>query len=329
MKLSVIIPVYNVQDYLGACLDSAIAPETDDYEIIAVNDGSTDGSPAILADYAERFPGLVKPVTTPNGGLGHARNVGVSLSRGDYLLFLDSDDTLSPGALREILSELDGSFDIGVFDFVSVDREGRVLRYYKGCENSGSFSLSVYPAFLLSPPNAVNKLWRRSLFAETGISFPDRKWFEDLATIPRLYLRAGEIRYLPHAWYRYLQRHGSITRNSDDARNLEMLDAIGTVMADFERSGAFGKYCKELEALAAYHELLTSSTRVNLIDRNSPIQDALREDFLARFPDWEKNAYIRSWPLKHRILLSLILLRHRALLHVLLKLNEARKKSNK
>ena len=266
MKLSVIIPIYNVQDYLAACLDSVIAPGSTDYEIIAVNDGSTDGSPAVLADYAERFPGLVKTVTTPNGGLGHARNVGISLARGEYLLFLDSDDTLSPGAIREILGALDGSFDIGVFDFVSVDREGRVLRYYKGCENSGSFSLSAYPAFLLSPPNAVNKLWRRALFIDSGISFPDRKWFEDLATIPRLYLRSGTIRTLPHPWYRYLQRDGSITRNTDAARNLEMLDAIETVMTDYVRSGAFGKYHRELEAMAAYHELLTSSTRVNLID---------------------------------------------------------------
>ena len=327
MKLSVIIPIYNVQDYLAACLDSVIAPGSTDYEIIAVNDGSTDGSPAVLADYAERFPGLVKTVATPNGGLGHARNVGISLARGEYLLFLDSDDTLSPGAIREILGALDGSFDIGVFDFVSVDKQGRVLRYSKGCGKEGGFTLSAYPAFLLSPPNAVNKLWRRALFIDSGISFPDRKWFEDLATIPRLYLRSGTIRTLPHPWYRYLQRDGSITRNTDAARNLEMLDAIETVMTDYERSGAFGKYHRELEAMAAYHELLTSSTRVNLIDPKSPVQDALVSDYLARFPGWRDNPYIRAWPKKHRLLLSLILRRRRRLLHALLKLNEARKKT--
>lgn len=327
MKLSIVIPVYNVQDYLSACLDSVIVPGLADYEIIAVNDGSTDASPAILAGYAERFPGLIKPVTTPNGGLGHARNVGISLARGDFLLFLDSDDTLSPGALSEILDALDGCFDVGVFDFVSVDGSGRELSRYKGCDRAGSFVFADAPSLLLSPPNAVNKLWRRSLFADHGIRFPDRKWFEDLATVPRLYLRAGTIRALPHTWYRYLQRDGSITRSADPSRNLEMLDAIETVVTDYRQSGAFERYRRELEAMAAYHELLTSSTRVNLINPKSPVQDALLEDYLSRFPGWRENPYIRSWPGKHRLLLSLILRRRRTLLHALLKLNEAKKKA--
>ena len=325
MKLSVIIPVYNVQDYLAACLDSVINTGSTDYEIIAVNDGSTDGSPAVLADYAERFRGLVKAVTTPNGGLGHARNVGISLARGEYLLFLDSDDTLTPGALNEILSVLDGSFDIGVFDFVSVDAAGRQLRYDKGCERDGDFVLSDFPALLLSPPNAVNKLWRRSLFVDNAISFPVHKWFEDLATVPRLYTHAGTIRRLPHAWYRYLRRDGSITRNTNTGRNLEMLDAIETVMADYEQAGLYDKYYPELEAMAAYHELLTSSTRVNLIDPNSPVQDALLEDFLRRFPNWRENPYIRRWPGKHRLLAALIVKKRRRLLHLLLTANEVRK----
>ena len=79
--------------------------------------------------------------------------------------------------------------------------------------------------------------------------------------------------------------------------------------------------------MAAYHELLTSSTRVNLINPKSPVQDALLEDYLSRFPGWRENPYIRSWPGKHRLLLSLILRRRRTLLHALLKLNEAKKKA--
>ncbi len=326
MKLSVIIPIYNVADYLAACLDSVIDAAQKDYEIVAVDDGSTDASSDILVSYAARFPGLVKPVTTPNGGLGHARNVGLSLARGDYLLFLDSDDTLSPGALPEMLAVLDGSFDIGIFDFVSVDGRGRVLRRERGCGREGSFLFSDYPALLLDAPNAVNKLWRRSLFAEHGIRFPDRRWFEDLATVPRLYLRAGTIRYFARPWYRYLRRSGSITQSANAERNLEMLDAIEAVMRDYTAAGALDRCRFELEAMAAYHELLTSSTRVNLIDPESPVQDRLREDFLARFPDWRQNPYIKAWPRKHRLLLPLILRKRRRLLHLLLLANEARKR---
>ena len=97
-KLSVIIPVYNVENYLGKCLGSVIYPELEDYEIILVNDGSTDASGSICAEYAARFPALVRVITTENGGLGRARDVGIDAAAGEYLLFLDSDDYLSPDA---------------------------------------------------------------------------------------------------------------------------------------------------------------------------------------------------------------------------------------
>ena len=325
MKLSIIIPIYNVQDYLAACLESVIDPGCGDYEIIAVNDGSTDRSPFILEEYAGRYPGLIKPVTNRNGGLGHARNVGISLASGEYLLFLDSDDTLSPGAVREMLDALDGGFDVGVFDFVTVDIRGKELRYDRGCERGGDFLFFDFPALLLSPPNAVNKLWRKSLFTESGIRFPNRQWFEDLATVPRLYLRAGTIRYLARPWYRYLRRTGSITNNAVIERNRDMLTSIQTVCDDYAARGVFDEYRDELEAMAAYHELLTSSTRVNLLDPRSPVQDALLEDFTARFPSWRENSYVRTWPKKHRLLLGLIVHRQRMLLHSILKLNELKK----
>lgn len=324
MKLSIIVPIYNVQDYLAACLDSALDAACSDYEIVAVNDGSTDGSGAILERYAARCPALIHAVTTPNGGLGHARNTGLAAARGDYLLFLDSDDTLAPGAVKEMLDALDGSFDVGVFDFVTVDPEGRELRYNRGCAREGDFRFADFPALLLDAPNAVNKLWRRSLFVESGVRFPDRMWFEDLATVPRLYLRAGTIRAIPRPWYRYLRRPGSITNSSGVERNREMLAAIAAVCDDYAANGAAERYAKELEAMAAYHEALTSVTRVNLLDPKSPVQDALREDFLARFPRWRENAYLKSWPIQHRLLLALIVRRQYGMVHLLMKANQLR-----
>ena len=85
--ISVIIPVYNVEKYLAKCLDSIIYPELSDYEIIVVNDGATDSSPAIAAEYEAKYPSLIRLISTPNGGLGAARNVGIRASRGDYLVF--------------------------------------------------------------------------------------------------------------------------------------------------------------------------------------------------------------------------------------------------
>ena len=188
MKLSIIIPIYNVEAYLSGCLDSVLDPGLRDYEIIAVNDGSTDGSARIARDYAARYPDLIRLVEQSNGGLGCARNTGLAHARGDYVLFLDSDDSLAPGALPEILEALERDCDVIVFDFTSVDEQGGVLSETSGSGGPGVFSLADYPRQLLEAPNAWNKLWRRSLFTESGIRFPDRLWFEDVATTPRLYL---------------------------------------------------------------------------------------------------------------------------------------------
>ena len=102
MKLSVIVPVYNVEKFLPRCLDSLLRQgmEAGEYEIICVNDGSPDGSGKILADYERKHPDLINVVTQKNGGLSAARNTGMLLARGEYLVFIDSDDYVIDGAFR-------------------------------------------------------------------------------------------------------------------------------------------------------------------------------------------------------------------------------------
>ena len=140
IRLSVIIPVYNVEDYVAKCLDSLIPPaeeailrgEEPEYEIIAVNDGSTDSSPAIVQDYVNHYPQFIRLITTENMGQGHARNVGIDEAQGEYLYFIDSDDYLAPGAMGEMLRTLDGSYDILIFDSIAVNVDGGEINYYRG-----------------------------------------------------------------------------------------------------------------------------------------------------------------------------------------------------
>ena len=321
MKLSVVIPIYNVENYLAACLDSVLSGGGEDYEILAVDDGSTDRSGAIAEDYAARFPGTVRVLHTPNGGLGHARNTGLEPAGGEYLLFLDSDDTLAPGALGEMLAALDGSFDVGIFDFVAVSESGRELGYTRGCERAGDFTLPECPQLLFAPPNAVNKLWRRSLFSESGVRFPDRLWFEDLATTPRLYLHAERFRNLARPWYRYLQRGGSIMNSAKLARNLEIIEAVELSLGAWRESGRWAEAADELEYMAFYHQLLTACDRVALLDPKSPVLPRLVEDFTAKFPNFRDNPYVRAMPAKHRLLTALILRRRFGALRAVMTLN--------
>ncbi len=313
MKLSIIVPVYNTEAYLAKCLDSLLgsAPQQGGaYEVIAVNDGSTDGSRRILSSYCDRFPSGFRVVDTPNGGLGHARNCGLDVAGGDWILFVDSDDYLTPGAIPEIFEALEAAeaaeADIAVFDFVHVDEEDCTLASFSGCGREDAFTLAEFPEFLFSPMNAVNKLWRRTLFTDTGIRFPGRLWFEDLATSPKLYLHAG--RFLPwhRAWYCYLQRRGSITNSTSAARNTEMITVTETVLDYYRQHSAWTRYRPQLAYTFFYHEFLTSVTRVNLIDPRSPIQARLRDDYMARFPDYRENPYVQAAPKKYRLLERLI-----------------------
>ena len=106
MELSIIVPVYNAEKYLRQCLDSLVALKIENYEIILVNDGSTDGSQAIADDYTVRYPELVKCFVQKNSGVSCARNFGMSQATGTYIAFVDSDDYILPEEFEENLNRL-------------------------------------------------------------------------------------------------------------------------------------------------------------------------------------------------------------------------------
>ena len=328
MKLSIIIPVYNTREYLAACLDSALDSACDDYEILIINDGSTDDSGIIAAGYASRYPDLIRVITTENGGLGAARNVGLEAAKGDYLLFLDSDDSLSKGALKEMLAAIDGSFDIGIFDILQVNASGDTVGMMTGASEGGDFTLSESPRLLFEPPSACNKLFRRSLFLDSGVRFPGRVWFEDLRTVPKLYPLAGTIRNLAKPWYRYLIRPGSITNNANVKRNLEIIDAAGEIIEHYKTTGLYERYENELCYMAFYNEFLTASVRVNAADPRSEVQEQLMQWFLQSFPNWRDNSYVKGLNAKHRLLTELLMKRKRQSVHMIMKLNDRAKNKN-
>lgn len=320
-KLSIIIPIYKVEQYLPACLDSALLPGREDYEIIAVDDGSPDRSGQIAEEYAARYSGLIRVIHQENRGLGGARNTGLEAARGEYLLFLDSDDSLSPGALEEMLEALSTGEDVFVFDFLTVDEQGRELAYTTGADREGRFTLAEYPALLLDPPNAWNKLWRRSLFAESGIRYPARLWYEDLATTPGLYLPAKSIRAIHRPWIRYLLRAGSITNSGNLSRSAEIIQAVDNTLESYRRQGKQEAFAPALEAMAVKHQLLMATTRVNAIDPRSPLQRQLKQDLEQKFPAWRENPLLKQFPAQHRLLLKLIDNEHYNAVHALMAAN--------
>lgn len=308
-KLSVVIPIYNVEAFLVKCIESVLYPELPDYEIILVNDGSTDSSPVIAQSYAERYPELITLISTPNGGLGHARNVGIEAAKGEYLLFVDSDDYLTENAVPEMMETLEGGHDMVIFDMLTVNENDDTLQEMRGCSQLGELTLESCPLLINSPPNACNKIFRRSLFVDNNIYFPDRAWYEDVPTIPRLYLHTGSILSVRKSWYRYFVRSGSITNSHNEKRILEMIQGVDTTVNYYKSMGKYEQYETELVYLAFYNQFLTVCTRAAQINKNSPVIDELRNTFLASYPDFEKNEKVRAIPFKWKLLSKLICLR--------------------
>lgn len=334
LKLSIIIPVYNVEEYIARCLDSVVdygracisSGQEPGYEVIIVNDGTQDASAEIAGKYVTACPGFVRMISIENSGQGQARNVGMDAAAGEFLYFLDSDDYLAPGAMERLLSLTDRDFDICIFDSIAVNTLGRELEYRPGCKRTEKLSLAEYPGLLLENPDVWNKIFRRSLFAANGIRFTPGVWFEDLRTVPKLYAYTDRIIYVPEALHRYLQRPGSVTNTEQVRRNLEIIPALDELLAFYEARGQAGELKDVLEYLAFHCQFLTSSVRANLADRKSPVQEQLMQDFLEKFPRFRENPYIKSMSLQHKLLSFLLLHRLRRSVFLLMKLNRALKK---
>ena len=326
IKLSIVIPVYNVEKYLAKCLDSVIYPGLDAYEVIIVNDGSTDDSGVIAEDYCRRFPSLFRLIETENGGLGSARNVGMEAASGEFIIFLDSDDWLCENAVHEMLALLEqADFDICIYGILSVSENGAVLDDVRSCPIEGPLSLSRFPQLLFCPPSGCNKLCRRSLFIESGLRFPSRVWYEDLCTMPKLYLMTDRIISTHRQWYIYLQRSGSIINSANYRRNLEITDALDELIRYYKARGQYEKYKNEFEYLAFYNCFITACVRVSLAEPGSPVLDRLRDYFLQQFPAYKENPYISKAPFKYRLLSCLIRRRRYSAVKAIMELNNRAK----
>ncbi|HEU4961525.1 MAG TPA: glycosyltransferase family 2 protein [Sphingomonas sp.] len=234
MRLSIVLPVYDVAPFLAQCLASICYQDFQDFEIVAVDDASTDGCGAILADWAAR-DARVKIVSLPhNRGLGGARNAGLERARGDLVWFLDSDDWLEPGALRAAVKQADRlESDVLIVGWTRVYPDGRRIRG-GGQELLAAapetFTLTQWPDVLGILHVAWNKLVKRDLLVKSAIAF-EPGWYEDVPFTYPLLIAARRIATLDRACVAYRQRGtGAITTTTSD-RHFEVLAQWDRAMA--------------------------------------------------------------------------------------------------
>ncbi len=240
-----VVPVYNVEEFLEECLDSLLAQTFTDFEAILVDDGSTDRSAEIAQRYAQR-DSRFKVVTQENGGLSKARNTGADAAQGEFLVFLDSDDALPPNAYELLVGALDKTGS----DFAT----GNVHRLTRFATFQSPFLAKTFPETrlkthvtkfrpLLADRPAWNKLWRRSFWDANGFRFPEGRTYEDTpVTIPAHFLaKSVDVISEPVYLWRIREGAGSITQRKLEPRGLtDRLLAIEEVSDHLARKGPRG-----------------------------------------------------------------------------------------
>lgn len=309
MKFSVIVPVYNTAEYLPYAIDSVLANNFPDAEIIIVDDGSDDFvSPALCDEYERKHPSLVRVIHQENRGLGGARNRGLDAALGDYVIFLDSDDALATGALERLSRVIDESSpDTIVFGLSHLTENGTAVPVKDAFPLPvGEFSPSESPEILLTLPSACTKAWRRELFASANVKFPSRVLYEDLRTTPKLLASAEKVTVIDDCLYHYRQRNGSIMNSSSLSRAGEIVDAFDDLLEWFTLRGMGEKYRPELEKLFIDHLYIAASVRVARCDPKSRLLDEFGDYAKKHFPDLRKNPYYTTLPPRHKLIFRLV-----------------------
>ncbi|WP_405555309.1 CDP-glycerol glycerophosphotransferase family protein [Streptomyces sp. NBC_01171] len=237
-RFSVIVPCFKVQGFLRECLDSVLGQSFGDLEVIAVDDRSPDGCGAILDEYAARDP-RVKVLHLPeNVGLGRARNAGMPHATGDYLLFLDSDDTLTPGALAAVAGRLaeTGDPDVLVFDYARTYWWGgtrrNVLAHVLAAED-GTFTAAERPEILDLLMVVWNKVYRRDFVTRHGFAFPPG-YYEDTPWTFPVMLSAGRIATLDQICLHYRQRRQGNILSTTSRKHFDVHEQYERVFAFVE-----------------------------------------------------------------------------------------------
>lgn len=251
-KITVILPVYNVADYLPRCLESIDNQTFRDFCVIAVNDGATDNSPEILREFEKTHP-YFKVVDQENGGLSAARNKGLSLAESEYISFIDSDDFVEPDYLEKLYHACaDNDADIACcyFKYYYGEMDLFVPHPFKcpGIYDRDGAMKKLFQDLQLQS-FAWNKLYKRSLFADNNITYPLGMAFEDLATTPKLFMQAKKVVVIKDALYNYFQRKNSILKTPSPKMINDFIRAAAGVRVCLEQNGEFAKFKKYFNAL--------------------------------------------------------------------------------
>ena len=225
-KVSVIVPVYNVEKYLARCLDSLVAQTLEDLEIICVNDGSTDNSANILSVYAEKDE-RIKIITQLNAGISEARNIGIQEASGEFIGFVDSDDFIEKDFYEKLYtSAIKNNADIACSSVIREnEKKKKILIEYKKEQVATSTKEKFELAHIPEHCYIWNKIYNREKLIASGITFQKGLVYEDIIYTPDVVEALGRLVVVPNLYYHYWNNAGSLVKNPSDKCRADKLYA--------------------------------------------------------------------------------------------------------
>ena len=255
VKVSVIIPVWNVEKYIAKCLDSLLNQTLKEIEIIVVNDGSPDNSQKIIDKYVKKYPNKVKSFIKENGGQGSARNYGLDMANGEYISFIDSDDWIDKDALEKMynLAKKKNS-DIVICDMVDHYIDHTI---YHNC--------TKYNSVFEVTPSACNKIFKKSIIGD--FRFLSKLWYEDFNFTTKILFNTTKISTLSEGLYHCNCGHVSTMCNNNSQKNLDIITVIDDIIEYLNKDN---KYDKNIVSYLIFdHILITTINRVSIQKSNN------------------------------------------------------------
>lgn len=317
--LSIVVPIYNVERYLHKCVDSLLNQDLYNYEIILVDDGSPDACPRICDDYAAVHENI-RVVHRENGGLSAARNSGIEVAQGEYIMFVDSDDYIEPNVLKGLLAQIErDNLDVLRFRLQYVNPQYEVYNPYKTDPFRGNDYSEVptdgvyFLNFRMSTAcYACAFVIKRELL--DGCIFTPGIYFEDTDWTPRMLCRTKRVASTNTVVYNYLQREGSITKAVNRSKQQKVLDDKMRLIDEMQRQA---KELQEKVLNNAWFSLMIADTVISVIGILSVDFYPERKEYLKQlkqmnvFPLASKSAKAKLINLSPRLAVEILHIKNR------------------
>ena len=295
IKVSIIVPFYNVENYIEKCLQSLVNQTLEDIEILLVNDGSQDSSETIAKQLVEKYPNKIIYLEKENGGLSDARNYAIPYAKGEYIAFLDSDDYVETNMYEEMYHKAKQE-DL---DYVECD----FLWEYpdKTLESKGKQYSNKKEMFLYTRVVAWNKLIKREIVQNNHLEFPKGYRYEDVEFFYKLLPFIHHYGIVQKPFIHYVQRENSIS-NVQNTRTKEIIDVLGHVIDYYKRNQLFDEYKEEIEYTYTRYILCSSMLRMVMIENRKERKEIINlawKSLNTQFTNWKENIYLKEKGLKN------------------------------